>query len=141
MAILEDLKAWADINIKPNVIAIHKIEELQQGGEVTQFDVQVLITIDAGGRTNITTQSVNSYNGLFYIGGTQAKNYIAPEPQETPEERLVTMLDSIYGEDGYIINTPIDTASGKAAVVTIGNEKKVITKGSTGYLVRQFSEV
>lgn len=133
---LQDL---INTEIKPNVTGLGSIKTYPADGEGILHDVGVYITVNADGLVNRATQPVYEINGQFHLGRKIAKNYVAPEVTQSPEEKLVEYLDGLVGENGYTIHTPIDTTSGKAAVVTIGNEKKVIASNTTGYTVRNFA--
>lgn len=133
------LQEWIDANIKPNVLSVGNIAEYPPEGEVTLYDIGVYATIGADGRVNRLTQPVYKIGATYHFGRNIVKNYEAPVVGKTPEEELVEYLDGLVGEDGYIIHDPISTVSGKAAVVTIGGEKKVIAKTPSGYKVRKFA--
>lgn len=135
---LAELKEWAEINIAPNVEAIHRIDELKTDGEVERYDVHVLITVNAEGLTTITTQPVNCYNGKFSLARNEVRNYKAPESKTPIELELIAYLDTAYGADNYKLLPPIDTTAGKAAVVEVNGEKSVIAKLNGEIVARKF---
>lgn len=105
------IEKWVEDNIKPNVLAVHRIDELKASGAVKQYDVHCLVTTATG--TNITTQPVNEIGGKFYFGSRIVKNFEESKTViENPKEKLIKgALQEIKKLDPNATYVGIDTSS------------------------------
>lgn len=103
------IEQWIEENIKPNVLAVHKITPLAPSGQVKQYDVSVLITTETG--TNIVSQPVNELDGKFYFGNRIIKNYEVPETIESKEVKIKQALTAIKAADPNASYVGIDTSN------------------------------
>lgn len=135
---LAEATAWAEANIKPNVLEIHRIDDLKNTGKVEQYDVYVQVTVDEKGLTRIVSQPIHFSNGQFSLADREVKNYEKPTEGPSIEAELIAYLDGEFGADNYAIGAPVDTTSGKAAVIEVGGNKKIMAKVGGEILARNF---
>jgi hypothetical protein len=114
---------WVELNIKPNVVGIHKIDKLSKGGLVNQYDVSVLVKTELG--TNIVVQPVNEFNGEFSFGNRIVKNYVGAETEPNKQQKIREALTQIKSLDPNATYIGMDTSSDLTVVkLNIGGEVK-----------------
>ena len=134
------LETWINENIAPNVLAVGKVSKVADENGTITYDVGVFVTTGEN-TVKRQTQPVYEIAGAFHFGSNIIKNWEATEPTKSPEQALIEFLDTSYGEANYVIHPPVDTSSGKAAVVTINDSKKIIARIGDNFVAKNFSEV